>query len=234
MRFPATARLQPLRTPVLAWGAWMLLATGCASTPEAESLARKDDLGTAPITHVVLVQLKDPTRIGELVADCDRALPGIPGVAAYSCGVPLDMGRSNVTKDYDVGIYVGFADASAYRGYLDDPRHLALVEEWRDGWKAVRIFDVLAGDPAAVQAVTASRTAPPPAEVPAPKPAAPAPAAAPASTPAPAAPASAAPANSAPTSAAPASAAPPSAAPAAPPRAAPPAGGAAAPAAPKR
>jgi hypothetical protein len=212
----------------------MLLTTGCASTPEAESLARKDDLGTAPITHVVLVQLKDPTRIGELVADCDRALPGIPGVAAYSCGVPLDMGRSNVTKDYDVGIYVGFADASAYRGYLDDPRHLALVEEWRDGWKAVRIFDVLAGDPAAVQAVTASRTAPPPAEVPAPKPAAPAPAAAPASTPAPAAPASAAPASSAPTSAAPASAAPPSAAPAAPPRAAPPAAGAAAPAAPKR
>ncbi|MFM8639858.1 MAG: Dabb family protein, partial [Planctomycetota bacterium] len=177
-----------------------------------------------------LVQLKDPTRIGELVADCDRALPGIPGVAAYSCGVPLDMGRSNVTKDYDVGIYVGFADASAYRGYLDDPRHLALVEEWRDGWKAVRIFDVLAGDPAAVQAVTASRTAPPPAEVPAPKPAAPA------STPAPApaAPTSAAPASSAPPSAAPASAAPPSAAPAAPPRAAPPAAGAAAPAAPKR
>jgi hypothetical protein len=212
----------------------MLLTTGCASTPEAEALARTDDLGTAPITHVVLVQLKDPTRIGELVADCDRALPGIPGVAAYSCGVPLDMGRSNVTKDYDVGIYVGFADASAYRGYLDDPRHLALVEEWRDGWKAVRIFDVLAGDPAAVQAVTASRTAPPPAEVPAPKPAAPAPAAAPASTPAPAAPASAAPASSAPTSAAPASAAPPSAAPAAPPRAAPPAAGAAAPAAPKR
>lgn len=221
---------------MLAWGAWMLLATGCASTPEAESLARKDDLGTAPITHVVLVQLKDPTRIGELVADCDRALPGIPGVAAYSCGVPLDMGRSNVTQDYDVGIYVGFADAAAYRGYLDDPRHLALVEEWRDGWKAVRIFDVLAGDPTAVQAVTASRTAPPPAEVPAPKPAAPAPAAAPASTPvpAPAVPASAAPANSASPSAAPASTAPPSAAPAAPARAAPPAAGDPAPAAPKR
>ncbi len=214
MRTYAMAHAPRPRLAVLAASAWALLAAGCASTPEAESLARKDDLGTAPITHVVLVQLKDPTRIEELIVDCDRALPGIPGVAAYSCGVPLDMGRTNVAKDYDVGIYVGFADADAYRAYVDDPRHLALVEQWRDGWKAVRIFDVVAGDPASVQAVTASRTAPPAAEAPA------APAPAP----------STAPASGTPAGTAPASAAQATPAPAVPPAAA----GAAAPAAPKR
>jgi hypothetical protein len=103
-------------------------------------------------------------------------LPAIEGVAGYSCGVPLDMGRSNVSGDYDVGIYVGFRDADSYRSYVDDPRHLELVERWRDGWKGVRIFDVIEGIPAVAP------PAPAPSAVPAAQPnAAPvAPAAAPA------------------------------------------------------
>lgn len=123
-------------------------ASACQTTPAEQSLARREDLGSPAITHLVLVQLKDPSRLAELVADCDRVLPAIEGVAGYSCGVPLDMGRSNVSGDYDVGIYVGFRDADAYRSYVDDPRHLALVERWRDGWKGVRIFDVIEGIPA--------------------------------------------------------------------------------------
>ena len=196
MRIRLRTVARPARAALLAG---MLLAA-CASTPEAASLARKDDLGTAPITHVVLVQLKDPTRVAELIADCDRALPGIEGVDGYSCGVPLDMGRANVTKDYDVGIYVGFATPEAYRAYVDHPRHLALVERWRDGWKAVRIFDVVAGAPSAAlsePAASAPATAPasptPPATTvpatppnPAPAPAVPPPVAAPSASPTPA------------------------------------------------
>jgi hypothetical protein len=166
---------------LLAW-ALPLAAVACQSTPEEQSLARREVLGSPAITHLVLVQLKDPSRLAELVADCDRVLPAIEGVAGYSCGVPLDMGRSNVSGDYDVGIYVGFRDADAYRSYVDDPRHLELVERWRDGWKGVRIFDVIEGIPA---------VAPP----------APAPSAAP--VPAPAAPSTAVPATPAATPAAP-------------------------------
>ena len=131
-----------------------LALAACETTPEAQSLARKMDLDTAPITHVVLVQLKDPSRAAELVQDCDRALPSIEGVAGYSCGVPLLTGRTNVTSDYDVGIYVGFRDEAAYRTYVDHPRHLGLVEGWREGWKAVRIFDIVEGVPAAAPVQT--------------------------------------------------------------------------------
>ena len=163
------------------------ILAGCEATPEAASLARRDDLDTPGITHVVLVQLKDPSRTAELVADCDRALPGIPGVAGYSCGVPLDMGRSNVSGDYDVGIYVGFRGAAEYRAYLEDPGHLALVERWREGWKAVRIFDVVEGvaaaapverpanpgiaAPADASPAPAAATAPAPSQAPVPAPA---------------------------------------------------------------
>jgi hypothetical protein len=139
------------------------LVAGCASTPEAASLARKERLETPAITHVVLVQLKDPSRTAELVADCDRALPGIESVRGYACGVPMETGRSNVIGDYDVGIYVGFVDATGYRAYLDDPRHLDLVERWREGWKAVRIFDVISPEAPEARKAPAVEPAPLPA-----------------------------------------------------------------------
>jgi hypothetical protein len=139
------------------------LVAGCAATPEAASLARKERLETPAITHVVLVQLKDPSRTAELVADCDRALPGIESVRGYACGVPMETGRSNVIGDYDVGIYVGFVDATGYRAYLDDPRHLDLVERWREGWKAVRIFDVISPEAPEARKAPAVEPAPLPA-----------------------------------------------------------------------
>jgi len=127
------------------FGAACTLLAACTAAPEAIALERKADLATAPITHLVLIQLKDPSRVQELVADCDRALPSIEAVAAYSCGVPLVSKRVTVLNDYDVGIYVGFRTNAEYRAYLEDPRHTALVERWRDGWKAVRIFDLVDG-----------------------------------------------------------------------------------------
>jgi hypothetical protein len=156
---------------------------GCAATPEEVSLSRKAKLDTAPITHVVLIQLKDPTRAAELVADCDRALPALESVASYSCGVPLATDRTTVLRDYDVGIYVGFRNGADYRSYVDDPRHLALVERWRDGWKAVRIWDIAEGTTGAV----AGDPVPPPAAEPETKqaePVTPAPAATPKAAPA--------------------------------------------------
>jgi hypothetical protein len=60
------------------------------------------------------------------------------------------MGRTNVTSDYDVGIYVGFRTEAAYRTYVDHPRHLEMVEGWREGWKSVRMFDIVDGVPAAM------------------------------------------------------------------------------------
>jgi hypothetical protein len=180
------------------------ILAGCAATPEEASLSRKAKLDTAPITHVVLIQLKDPTRAAELVADCDRALPALESVASYSCGVPLATDRTTVLRDYDVGIYVGFRNGADYRAYVDDPRHLALVERWRDGWKAVRIWDIAEGTTGAV----AGDPLPAPAPEPEAKPADPA-------VPAPAATPKAAPADAA------APASPPAAAPAKPPAAAP-------------
>ncbi len=120
-----------------------IAGAACETTPEAASAARIEAMGTAPITHVILIRLKDPTRIAELVADCNAALPRIEAVAGYSCGVPLVTDRASVLSDYDVGLYVGFRTEADYKAYLDDPRHLELVARWKEAWKGVTIYDIV-------------------------------------------------------------------------------------------
>lgn len=119
-----------------------LVCTGCA-TPEQRVEQRRTRIAAAPITHIVLIELKDPTRTAELIEDCNRSLPGIESVKAYTCGAPLVTGRANVVADYSVGIYVAFEDDDGYREYVDHPAHVALAEKWRAAWKNVRIYDFL-------------------------------------------------------------------------------------------
>lgn len=171
-----------------------LLAAGCATTPEEASLKRRDAITTAPITHVVLIDLKDPTRTAELVADCDRTLPGIESVISYACGVPMVTDRANVLSDYDVGFSVGFHSEAEYKAYLEDPRHQGIVARWREAWKSVKIYDIVSGAAPAntVMLPPAPAKPPTPAADPSPAASAPAPdaakaaAAAPAPAPAPA------------------------------------------------
>lgn len=120
----------------------LLLATACA-TPQERVEERRTQIATPPITHIVLIQLKDPSRARELVEDCNRSLPGIPSVLAYACGEPLQSERPNVMKNYSVGFFVAFADEAGYKAYTEDPAQTALVEKWRTAWKDVRIFDFL-------------------------------------------------------------------------------------------
>lgn len=131
---------------------------GCA-TPEQRVEQRRVEIATAPITHIVLIQLKDPTRAAELIEDCDRSVPGIPAVKAYSCGLPFPSDRPNVVGDYSVGFSVSFENEEGYRAYTEDPAHLALVEKWKTAWKDVRIFDFLDSPQGALMALPPSAEA---------------------------------------------------------------------------
>ena len=116
------------------WAASIGLA-GCATSPPVTRRA-------APVSHVVFFKLKAATDASELLADCDAKLTAIPGVLSYAAGKHLDMGRSNVESDYDLGLYVGLADETGYRAYLEHPSHTELVQKWRPRWEWIRIYDV--------------------------------------------------------------------------------------------
>lgn len=100
-----------------------VMLVGCASTGPAPR--------PAAISHVVLVELNDPTRADELIADCDRLLSTIPGVVSYAVGKHIDTGRANVIADYDVGIYIGYDSTDDYATYVTHPQHVEILDKWR-------------------------------------------------------------------------------------------------------
>ncbi|MCA9311488.1 MAG: Dabb family protein [Phycisphaerales bacterium] len=95
----------------------------------------------AAVSHVVFFKLRDPADGADLLADCDRRLPVIDGVVSYVSGHHLDTGRSTVESGYDAALYIGFDDVDSYRAYVDDPRHVAMVRDWRDRLEWYQVFD---------------------------------------------------------------------------------------------
>lgn len=103
--------------------------TGCAATRPA------------PLIHLVFIQLHDPSQVEDLLADCDRLLPGIPGVVSYAAGRHLDIGRQNIDSDYDLALVVGFEDEDAYQGYVVHPDHVNLVNAWKERFRQLMVRD---------------------------------------------------------------------------------------------
>ncbi len=123
---------------------------GCAApgsagvTPgsSASGVARRP----AVITHVVVVSLSDPGQRSALLADCD-GLAKIRGVEFFTAGPPLELGRAQVDGSFDVGLCMGFASTAAYRGYLADPVHQRLLNDWASKAEQIRVFDLVDESP---------------------------------------------------------------------------------------
>jgi len=111
-------------------GVLLALLAACAAAP-------------VPLQHVVLIKLQDPAGTPELLAECREKLPGIPGVSSCVVGQPVDLGRTAVDGDYDVGLVITFATPGDYQAYLEHPAHVALVAAWKPRWSWIRIHDFM-------------------------------------------------------------------------------------------
>jgi hypothetical protein len=111
--------------------------TGCAS------------MRPAPVVHLVYFQLSDPSpaNVDALLADCDRLLPGIPGVLSYAAGRHLETGRPAVVADYDLALLIGFVDEAAYLGYVEHPDHQELVALWKSHFRQLVVRDFFDASP---------------------------------------------------------------------------------------
>lgn len=141
-RFAPAARLH--LASLSSSGLVVAALAGCGGTP---SPFRPIEPPPQPVVmrgalqHVVLVDLADDADIAAMKADSDAMLPTIPAVRGYVCGTPVDIGRGNVAKDYDLGIIVQFASTDDYRAYLEHPVHKELVAKWRPKWARSYIVD---------------------------------------------------------------------------------------------
>lgn len=96
------------------------------------------------LAHMVFFTLADdsPENQQKLVAACDKYLTGHDGTVYYSAGaIAQDLDRDVNDRDFDVALHIVFANKAAHDKYQTHPRHLKFIEENKELWSSVRVFD---------------------------------------------------------------------------------------------
>ena len=96
------------------------------------------------LAHNVFFSLKDSseTSRSKLVAACKTYLTSHPGIVFFACGtLEKELSRPVNDQNFDVSLHLVFESKVAHDVYQDAPLHHKFVEENRDNWATVRVFD---------------------------------------------------------------------------------------------
>ena len=96
------------------------------------------------LAHNVYFSLKDNSDGAKrkMVAACKKYLSAHPGSVFFAAGVlAAECDRPVNDRDFDVALQVVFKDKAAHDKYQTAERHLKFIEENKDNWKKVRVFD---------------------------------------------------------------------------------------------
>jgi hypothetical protein len=102
------------------------------------------DKGEKMVAHMVYFSLKDnsPDAKQKLVEACRKYLSKHPGEVFFAAGtLAEDLKREVNDRDFDVSLNIVFKDRAAHDTYQDAKRHLQFIEENKENWKKVRVFD---------------------------------------------------------------------------------------------
>ena len=96
------------------------------------------------IVHDVYFTLKDNSADAKkkLVAACKKYLTDHAGSVHFSAGVLAEELKSPVNdSEFDVALHIVFKNKAALDQYIVAERHKMFIEENKDNWKKVRVFD---------------------------------------------------------------------------------------------
>ena len=96
------------------------------------------------LAHDVFFTLQDGSKEARerLVAACKKYLAGQEGTVYFAVGTRgEEFAREVNDREFDVALHIHFKDRAAHDKYQQDPRHLQFIEEQRESWKQVRVFD---------------------------------------------------------------------------------------------
>ncbi len=96
------------------------------------------------LAHNVYFTLKDSTdtAIERLVQACHQYLKDHPGVVFYAAGTLVpDLARPVNDRSFHVALHVVFDSKASHDAYQTAADHLKFIEENRDNWQQVRVFD---------------------------------------------------------------------------------------------
>jgi hypothetical protein len=93
---------------------------------------------------MVFFTLKDHSSAAQqkFVASCQKYLSGHEGSVSFSVGTrAVDVKEPVSDMDFDVAVHVVFDGKASKERYLANPRHTKFVEENRESFAKVRVFD---------------------------------------------------------------------------------------------
>jgi hypothetical protein len=96
------------------------------------------------LAHNVFFSLKDSSdsAVQTLIRACRIYLVSHPGIVFFACGMrQKELNRPVNDLDFDVSLHIIFDSKVAHDAYQDAPLHHTFVEENKDSWAKVRVFD---------------------------------------------------------------------------------------------
>ncbi len=95
------------------------------------------------LAHHVFFKLKDRSdeAIQTLLAACKKYLDDHDGLIGFSVGTRDRELDREVNQDFDVSLHCIFQDRPAHDAYQTADRHLQFIEENKENWAEVRVFD---------------------------------------------------------------------------------------------
>lgn len=96
------------------------------------------------LAHNVFFTLHDssPEAIQQMVDACHKYLKDHPGVVFFAAGTCAeDLARPVNDRMFHVALHVVFDTRDNHDLYQTAPTHLQFIEENREKWKQVRVFD---------------------------------------------------------------------------------------------
>src|SRR5262249_6294026 len=96
------------------------------------------------IGHMVYFTLKDnsPAAKKKLVDACKKDLKDHEGVVYFSAGViNEELKRDLNDREFDVALHLVFKNKASHDKYQTAKTHLQFIEENKESWKKVRVFD---------------------------------------------------------------------------------------------
>jgi len=123
-----------------------LLAVAAAVALASPLVVQATGAGAAEpqLAHMVYFKLKDNSGASraKLVAACKLLLTNHPGTVSFATGTLAgDFTREVNDRDFDVSLHLVFTNKEAHNKYQEDPRHLKFIEENKENWEKVRVFD---------------------------------------------------------------------------------------------
>ena len=121
-----------------------LSAVGMAVCPAGIAAEKKAEATEPMLVHSVYFSLKDNSAAEKqkLVDACKKYLSGHPGTVAFAAGTRAEeLNRPVNDQDFDVALHIVFKDKASHDKYQDAEKHKKFIEENKDNWKKVRVFD---------------------------------------------------------------------------------------------